>query len=86
MMFIRRSLDNIVYPNPNDKLVEQMQMHIQGGTMAHVVIVGAGLVGSMLTLYLARAGYQVSVYERLPDPRLVVAEFENRSPRKVVKG
>lgn len=47
--------------------------------MAHLVIVGAGLVGSMLALYLARAGYQVSVYERLPDPRLVVP----RSDRSV---
>lgn len=47
--------------------------------MEHLVIVGAGLVGNLLALYLARAGYQVSVYERLPDPRLVVS----RSDRSV---
>ncbi|MEM7533418.1 MAG: NAD(P)/FAD-dependent oxidoreductase [Chloroflexota bacterium] len=38
--------------------------------MKQLAIVGAGLVGNLLALYLARAGYQVSVYERLPDPRI----------------
>ncbi len=32
-------------------------------------IAGGGLVGSMLALYLARAGYQVEVFERRPDMR-----------------
>ncbi len=36
-----------------------------------VVIVGAGLVGSLLSLYLARLGYEVTVYERSPDVRRV---------------
>lgn len=35
----------------------------------HIVIIGAGLVGSMHAIYLARRGYQVSVYEQLPDIR-----------------
>ena len=35
----------------------------------HVVIVGAGLAGSLLARYLARDGWRVSVYERRPDPR-----------------
>lgn len=35
-----------------------------------LTIVGGGLVGSLLALYLARRGYQVEVYERRPDPRL----------------
>jgi kynurenine 3-monooxygenase len=35
----------------------------------HIVIMGAGLVGSMHAIYLARRGYQVSVYEKLPDIR-----------------
>lgn len=34
-----------------------------------VIIVGAGLVGSLLSIYLARKGFQVSVYERRPDMR-----------------
>lgn len=36
---------------------------------APVVIVGAGLVGSLLAMVLARRGCQVDVYERHPDPR-----------------
>ncbi len=36
----------------------------------HVLIVGAGLAGSLLACYLARASYRVSVYERRPDPRV----------------
>ncbi len=34
-----------------------------------VLIVGAGLAGSLMACYLARAGWRVSVYERRPDPR-----------------
>lgn len=34
-----------------------------------VVIVGAGLVGSLLAIYLARMGFRVRVFERRPDPR-----------------
>jgi kynurenine 3-monooxygenase len=35
----------------------------------HVAIAGAGLIGSLLAIYLCRRGYQVSVYERRPDMR-----------------
>lgn len=34
-----------------------------------VTIIGAGLVGSLLSLYLGKKGYQVSVYERRGDMR-----------------
>lgn len=34
-----------------------------------VTICGAGLVGSLLALFLARRGFQVDVYERRKDPR-----------------
>jgi kynurenine 3-monooxygenase len=37
--------------------------------MENLVIVGAGLVGSLLSIYLARLGYKVRVYERRMDPR-----------------
>ncbi|MEO7445984.1 MAG: NAD(P)/FAD-dependent oxidoreductase [Ferruginibacter sp.] len=32
-------------------------------------IIGAGLVGSLLAIYLCRRGYRVSIYERRPDMR-----------------
>ncbi|CAN5389577.1 NAD(P)/FAD-dependent oxidoreductase [soil metagenome] len=35
----------------------------------HIAIVGTGLVGSLLSIYLKKRGYQVSVYERRPDMR-----------------
>ncbi len=35
----------------------------------HIGIVGAGLVGSLLSIYLAKRGYQVTVYERRPNMR-----------------
>lgn len=34
-----------------------------------VIVVGAGLVGSLLACYLGRRGYSVELYERRPDPR-----------------
>ncbi len=34
-----------------------------------VTIIGAGLVGSLLSIYLAKRGYQVSIYERRGDMR-----------------
>src|SRR3954447_8728855 len=38
--------------------------------MPKVVIIGAGLAGSLLTIYLARRGFQVDVYEARGDMRL----------------
>ncbi len=34
-----------------------------------ILITGAGLVGSLLAIYMARRGYKVSVYEKREDPR-----------------
>ncbi len=36
---------------------------------SHIAIAGAGLVGSLLAVIMARRGYRVSVYERRRDPR-----------------
>jgi kynurenine 3-monooxygenase len=37
--------------------------------MQNITIVGAGLAGSLLSVYLAKKGYDVNVYERRPDMR-----------------
>lgn len=34
-----------------------------------VTIVGAGLVGSLLSIYLSKKGYKISIFERRPDMR-----------------
>ena len=34
-----------------------------------IAIVGAGLVGSLLSIYLTKRGYDVTVYERRPNMR-----------------
>ncbi|GII90561.1 FAD-dependent oxidoreductase [Sinosporangium siamense] len=39
-----------------------------------VTVVGAGLVGCLLTCYLARRGHEVTLYERRADPRRAGAE------------
>ncbi len=38
-------------------------------TSKPIIVVGAGLAGSLLGVYLARRGFQVDVYERRPDMR-----------------
>jgi kynurenine 3-monooxygenase len=45
-----------------------------GGDERPVVLVGAGLAGSLLACYLARAGRRVEVYEKRSDPRQATAE------------
>ena len=37
--------------------------------MSKINIVGSGLVGSLLSIYLVRKGHQVHIYERRPDMR-----------------
>lgn len=37
---------------------------------AEVAIAGGGLVGSLLAVFLVRRGFEVTVYERRPDPRV----------------
>jgi kynurenine 3-monooxygenase len=37
--------------------------------MQNITIIGAGLAGSLLSIYLAKKGYGVNVYERRPDMR-----------------
>ena len=34
-----------------------------------ITIIGAGLVGSLLSIYLSKRGYKVAIYERRPDMR-----------------
>ena len=41
------------------------------GANGPIVIAGAGLAGSLLAIYLGRAGCEVTVYESRPDLRRV---------------
>jgi len=43
----------------------------------NIAIVGSGLVGTLLSVYLKKAGHNVSVYDRNPDIRTIV--FSGRS-------
>ncbi len=46
-------------------------------TPKNIAIVGSGLVGSLLAIYLRKAGHQVTVFDRRPDVRTV--QFSGRS-------
>ena len=37
--------------------------------MKNITIIGAGLVGSLLAILLAKRGYKINMYERRPDMR-----------------
>lgn len=37
--------------------------------MTTTIVIGAGLVGSLLSMFLAKKGYQVEVFDRAADPR-----------------
>lgn len=51
-----------------------MNVDKKENTNKHIAIAGAGLVGSLLSIYLVKRGYQVSVFERRPDMRKHVLE------------
>lgn len=51
--------------------------------MKNITIVGGGLVGSLLAIFLAKRGHKVSVYERRADPR-VTDIYAGRSINLVV--
>ena len=42
-----------------------------------IAIVGSGLVGSLLAIYLSKRGHSVTVFDRRPDIRTI--EFSGRS-------
>lgn len=46
-------------------------------TPKNIAIVGSGLVGSLLAIYLRKAGHSVTIFDRRPDIRTV--EFSGRS-------
>ena len=46
-------------------------------TPQKMAVVGSGLVGTLLAIYLKRAGHSVAVYDRSPDIRNI--EFSGRS-------
>ncbi|MBM1108042.1 FAD-dependent monooxygenase [Aurantibacter crassamenti] len=46
-------------------------------TSKNIAIIGSGLVGSLLAIYLKKAGHQVTVFDRRPDIRTI--EFSGRS-------
>jgi len=39
--------------------------------MKSITLVGGGLAGSLVSVYLAKRGYEVNIYERRPDMRNV---------------
>src|SRR3954471_11764540 len=41
----------------------------EGKPMETILVAGAGLVGSLLSIYLARLGHQVQLFDRYPDFR-----------------
>ena len=43
-------------------------------TKEHILIVGAGLCGSLLALRLAQRGYQITLTEKRPDLRKVTQD------------
>ena len=38
-------------------------------TQKNITVVGAGLVGSLVSIYLAKRGHKVQIFERRPDMR-----------------
>ncbi len=46
----------------------------QIGASKHAMIIGTGLVGSLWSIYLSRRGFKVSLFERRPDLRHLMAD------------
>ncbi len=48
--------------------------------MRSVTIIGSGLAGVLLSLYLARRGYEIDLFEARPDLR--ISKIEKRTLNK----
>ena len=46
-------------------------------TPKNIAVIGSGLVGSLLSIYLRRLGHQVTIFDRRPDIRTI--NFSGRS-------
>jgi kynurenine 3-monooxygenase len=54
---------------PPDQIRIKAVYWIMNSRRKHIAIVGAGLVGSLLSVYMAKRGYKVSLFERRQDMR-----------------
>ena len=54
--------------------------------MERIIIAGAGLVGSLLAVFLSRRGYRVDVYDRNPDPRASAPALEETQRKRIRPG
>jgi kynurenine 3-monooxygenase len=52
----------------NQKIIDQKIMS-KDTMKQNITIIGAGLVGSMMAIYLGKRGYKVDVFDKLPDIR-----------------
>ena len=47
----------------------------------NIAIIGSGLVGSLLSIYLKKQGHQVTIFDRRPDIRTI--QFSGRSLNQI---
>ncbi len=52
-------------------MVDRTEIVFNNSKISSITILGAGLVGCLLALYLKKAGYNVAIYEKRPDPRKI---------------
>ncbi len=91
----RNTIDEPVAINPLKRFVADLDLNaetryqpgVKEKKQEKVAVIGSGPAGLSCAYYLAREGYQVTIYERLPVPggMLSVGIPEYRLPRKVIE-
>jgi heterodisulfide reductase subunit A-like polyferredoxin len=90
----RSTIDQPVAINPLKRFVADLDLHaetryqpaVKEKKQEKIAVIGSGPAGLSCAYYLAREGYQVSIYERLPVPggMLSVGIPEYRLPKEVI--
>ena len=74
---LEKQLLEFIDKGDGDPYIPVIEGHSRAGRgpeMKNISIIGAGLVGSLLAIYLARRGYEVSVFESRPDCRIAASD------------
>jgi kynurenine 3-monooxygenase len=84
LAFVRFDIIRVCYrcaslPHQRSPAISRLVAEMTNRSSESVIVVGGGLTGSLISICLARRGFDVTVLERNPDPRSAPEEIQRPS-------